>query len=142
LNFTTRDSENYDTADVLYENIINSGSVATLSDITCKLTTYPGNGMHSYSTVGGQLKRPLTLLQKAWVDGFHKPEELIIMAYSNQYKTPTVKQTMTLDASISPFSRLKDPTLGNKYFSILGQTIDYAAGSQQITMIESKPYSE
>lgn len=145
LNFTTRDSENYDTADVLYENIINSGSVATLSDISCKFTTYPGNGMHSYSNVGAYNSGGLLLgrfLKPAYGNDYHKPEELIIMAYSNQYKTPTVKQTMTLDASISPFSRLKDPTLGNKYFSILGQTIDYAAGSQQITMIESKPYSE
>ena len=143
LNFTTRDSENYDMADVLYENIINSGSVATLSDINCKFTTYPGNGMHSYSTVGGYNKNALNSIRKpAYGNDYHKPEEFIIMAYSNQYKSPTVKQTMTLDAEISPFSRLKDLTLGNRYFSILGQTIDYAMGSQQITMIETKPYSE
>ena len=149
LNFTTRDSENYDTADVLYENIIDSGSVNTLSDVTCKLTTYPGNGMHSYSTIGGYDKRVLTGIKKtAYDDDFHKPEELIIMAYTNQYKTPTVKQTMTLayeggaNDRIGPMSRLKDLTLDGKYFTILGQTIDFANGSQEVTMIESKPYSE
>lgn len=149
LNFTTRDSENYDTADVLYENIIDSGSVNTLSDVTCKLTTYPGNGMHSYSTVGGNGKRVLTGIKKtAYDNDFHKPEELIIMAYTNQYKTPTVKQTMTLayeggaNDRIGPMSRLKDLTLDGKYFTILGQTIDFANGSQEVTMIESKPYSE
>ena len=152
LNFTTRDSENYDTADVLYENIIDSGSVNTLSDVTCKLTTYPGNGMHSYSTIGGYNKRVLTGIKKtAYDNDFHKPEELIIMAYTNQYKTPTVKQTMTLPYEgmrggdgnyfIGPLSRFKDLTL-DKYFTILGQTIDYANGSQEVTMIESKPYSE
>ena len=33
-------------------------------------------------------------------------------------------------------------TLGGKYFHILGQTIDYANGSQEVTMIESKAWSE
>lgn len=149
LTFTTKDAENYDTADVLYENIINSGSVNTLSDVTCKLTTYPGQGMHSYSNVGGYQYKPLSGIKKTAYDNqFHKPEELIIMAYTNQYKTPTIKQTMTLAYEgtpverIGPMSRLKDPTLDNRYFTILGQTIDFAAGSQQVTMIESKPYSE
>lgn len=142
LNFTTRDSENYDTADVLYENIINSGSVNTLSDVTCKITTYPGNGIHSYSNMGRNGGYLIKEFRKpAYDNNFHKPEELIVMAYTNQYKTPTVKQTMTIANIATPWTKFKDPTLG-KYFNILGQTIDYAAGSQQVTMIEAKPYSE
>lgn len=140
LEFTTKDKENYDNADVLYENIIDSGSVNTLSDITCKFTTYPGNGMHSYSSVAldGKL---LDRLKKTGLDGVaNKPEENVVKAYSNQYSFPTIKQNMTLTADISPLSRLKDPTL-DKYFGILGQTIDYAEGSAQITMIETRTWS-
>lgn len=145
LSFTTRDAENYDAADVLYENIIDSGSVNTLSDITCKITTYPGNGIHSYSNMGrsgGYLIKEFN--KPAYDNNYHKPEELIVMAYTNQYKTPTIKQTMTIATYgriAEPWTKFKDLTLG-KYFNILGQTIDYAAGSQQVTMIEAKPYSE
>jgi hypothetical protein len=139
LQFATKGSEIFDNSDVIYENEINSGSVNTLSDITCKFTTYPGEGMHSYSTVGldGHI---LEGVRRSCLDGgVDKPEENIIKAYSNQYSTPTIKQTMTLKDYISPFSRIKDPVL-NKYFGILGTTIDYANGSQTMTLIETKDW--
>lgn len=140
LEFATKDSENYDMADVVYENVIDSGSVNTLSDIQLKITTYPGDGMHSYSNVAldGAL---ITGMTKIGLDGgVHKPEENIIEAYSNQYSFPTIKQNMTLDLGISPFSRIKDPVL-DKYFGIIGQKYDYAKGSQEVNLIETRPWS-
>jgi hypothetical protein len=70
----------------------------------------------------------------------NKCEENIIKAYTNQYAFNTIKQTMTIDSSISPLTKIKDPTLG-KYFAILGGEIDYAMGRQKVTMIEMRPWS-
>lgn len=140
IELTTKDRENYDLSDILYENIINSGSVNTLSDVTCKFTTYPGNGQHSYSSVAldGVL---MDNVIKLGLDGNpNKCEENIIKAYTNQYAFNTIKQTMTIDSSISPYTKIKDPTLG-KYFAILGGEIDYAMGRQKVTMIEMRPWS-
>ena len=139
LGITTKDRENYDMADVVYENIISESSVNTLSDITCKITTYPGNGMHSYSNVGigGGL---LIKMKKVGLDNVaNRPEENIIKAYANQYSSPTIKQNMTLDLGATPFSRIKDPIL-EKYFGIIGQRYDYAKGRQEITLIETKTW--
>lgn len=136
----TKMSEQHDLADVLYENIIDSGSTNTLSDITVKYTTYPGEGKHSYSSVAldGTL---LTKMKKVGQDdAANFPEENIIKSYANQYNTPTIKQVLTLKSYISPFSLIKDPTLDNKYFGILGTTIDYANDSQTMTLCELKPW--
>ena len=140
IGFATKGKDIYDNSDVLYENVINSGSVNTLSEITCKFTTYPGEGMHSYSSVGldsGLLNNIIRL----GLDGVaNKPEENIIKAYSNQYSSPTIKQNFTLNMTATPISMVKDPVLG-KYFNILGGEIDYAAGSQRLTLIEVKPWA-
>ena len=121
--------------------MVDSGSTNTLSDITVKMTTYPGEGMHSYSSValdGTLLKN----MKKVGLDDVaNKPEENIIKSYSNQYSTPTIKQTLTLKSYISPFSYIKDPTLDDRYFSVIGTTIDYANDSQTMTLVEVKPFS-
>ena len=140
VSFYTKMQLNYDLSDVLYENIIDSGSTNTLSDITCKVTTYPGEGAHSYSSVGldGRL---LTNIKKVGTDDVaNLPEENIVKAYTNQYNTPTIRQTLTLQSYISPFSYVRDDTLGGKIFSVLGTTIDYAKDSQTMTLLEVKPW--
>ena len=140
VQFATKMSENYDLSDVLYENVINSGSTNTLSDITCKFTTYPGQGKHSYSSVGldGNL---LTVMKKAGMDNeAAAPEANIVKAYANQYSSPTIKESMTIQSWINPFSYIKDITLNNKYFGILGTQIDYAMDRQTVTLIETKPW--
>lgn len=141
VGFTTKDSENYPNSDVVYRNIINSGAVNTLSDITMKVTTYAGEGMHSYSNVGldGQLIN--TVVKDGLGNAPNKFEEQKIKAYANQYSTNTIKQNLTLSNSIGPLDRIKDPTLDGKYFGILGTRIDYAAGRQDLTLIETKPWS-
>lgn len=140
VSFHTKEQLNYNLSDVLYENIIDSGSTNTLSDITCKITTYPGDGAHSYSSVGldGAL---LKGMKKVGTDGvMNVPEENILKAYVNQYSTPTIKQTMTLQTYINPFSYIMDPTLDDRRFCILGTTIDYKKDSQTLTLCEVKSW--
>ena len=140
MRFATKMSEQYDLADVLYENVISSGSVNTLADVTMRLTTYPSQGAHSYSSVAldGTL---LTKMKKVGLDDVaNVPEENVVKVYTNQYHTPTIKQTLTLQSYISPFSFIKDPTLDNRYFSVLGTEIDFANDSQTMTLVEVKPW--
>jgi len=151
VQFATKGSEIYDNRDVLYENVIDSGSVNTLSSIEMKITTYPGEGKHSYSNVGfnGALLEDMAKIGRynPNYDGddpnypYNKPEENCIKAYVNQYSSPTIKQNINISDHISPFSIIKDPTLDNKYFSIIGTSIDYAKGSQKVALIENKPWS-
>lgn len=141
IGFTTKDSENYDNSDVVYRNIINSGAVNTLSDITMKITTYPGEGMHSYSNVAYNGVLIDKVVKVGLGSDANNLEQQKIKAYANQYSTNTIKQGLSVVSSISPLDRIKDPTLGGKYFGIIGATIDYAKGSQEVTLIETKPYS-
>jgi len=97
--------------------------------------------MHSYSNTGYKNALLKGMIKRGLDDEFSKPEENILKSYYNQYSTPTVSQTMTLDLSATQLSRVKDPYLG-KYFIPLGADIDYAAGSQRITLTESKTYNE
>lgn len=140
VQFATKGSEIHDISDVLYQNVIDSGSVNTLSDITCKFTTYPGEGKHSYSNVAldGNLINNVIRLGTDGIE--NKCEENIIKVFTNQYSTPTIKQTMTLKSYINPLSVIKDPVL-DKYFGIMGTTIDYANNSQTMTLIELKPWN-
>lgn len=140
VSFHTKEQLNYNLSDVLYENVIDSGSTNTLSDITCKITTYPGEGAHSYSSVGldGVL---LKGMKKVGTDGvMNIPEENLLKVYTNQYSTPTIKQTITLQTYINPFSYIKDQTLDDRRFCILGTTIDYAKDAQTMTLLEVKPW--
>ena len=141
LNFATKGSENYDLSDVVYENVIDDYSVNTLSDITLRFTTYPGEGLHSYSNVGYNG----TLIDTCIKDGLdgvaNKMEENIIKAYVNQYNTNTIEQTLILDLHATPMSRVKDTDNG-KYFHVVGQQIDYAMGRQTVNLIESKKWSQ
>ena len=141
IDFATKDSENYDNSDVVYRNIINSGAVNTLSDITMKITTYPGEGMHSYSNVGYNGVLIDNVVKTGLGSAPNKLEEQKIKAYANQYSSNTIKQNLSLVSSISPLDRIKDVTLDGKYFNIIGTKIDYADGSQTATLIETKPWS-
>lgn len=141
VEFATKGQENYDLADVIYENVIDEFSVNELSDITLKFTTYPNEGQHSYSNVGynGQL---INNVIKLGLDGVaNKMEENIVKKYVNQYSTNTISQNMTLNLKATPISRIKDTSNG-KFFHVCGLEIDYADSSQRVHMIESKKYNQ
>lgn len=135
----TKGSEKAELADVVYENVINEGSNNTLGDITCRVTTYPGEGQHSYSNVGygnGLAGK----FVKAGISGSAVMEEQIVKAYVNEYSTPTIMETVVMDMSPSVISRIKDTDL-QKFFHITGMDIDYANARQTISLVESKRYT-
>ena len=141
VEFDTKGSENYDLTDVVYENVIDEFSVNTLDDITLKITTYPGEGQHSYSNVGynGQL---IDLVKKDGLDDeANKMEENIIKTYVNQWNTNTIEETMVLDRTATPLSRIKDTDNG-KFFHVCGLEIDYARARQRVNLIESKKWNQ
>lgn len=141
MGFATKGMENYDLADVIYENVIDEYSVNTLSDITLKFTTYPGEGQHSYSNVGYQGGLIDTCIKVGLDDQANKMEENIIKAYVNQYNTNTIEENMTIDLLATPLSRLKD-TENGKYFHVCGMDINLAEGRQTVNMVESKKWSQ
>ena len=141
MEFATKGQENYDLADVIYENVIDEYSVNELSDITLKFTTYPNEGQHSYSNVGynnGLLDKVVKL---GLDDEAELMEEQIVKKYVNQYNTNTISQNMTLNLKATPISRIKD-TENGKFFHVCGLEIDYSRGSQRVHMIESKQYNQ
>ena len=66
-----------------------------------------------------------------------KPEEAIIERYVDQYSTPSIKTSLTLDMSFKPYELITD-TYWKKDFVITGQEIDYKNASQTITLLEKK----
>lgn len=141
VNFATKGMENYDLADVVYENVIDEYSVNTLDDVQLKITTYPGEGLMSYSNVGynGQL---IDLVKKDGLDNeANKMEENIIKTYVNQWNTNTIEETLVLDRTTTPLSRIKD-TENGKFFHVCGLEIDYARAKQRVDLVESKKWNQ
>lgn len=141
ISLFTKGSEKMDLSDVMYENVINEGSNNDMSEITCRFTTYPDEGQHSYSSVGYQ-NVLATTFRKYGLDSVQaKMEENIVKTYANEYSTPTISQTVVMDMSPSILSRIKDTDL-DKYFHITGMEINYAEGVKTISLVESKQYNE
>lgn len=141
VDFAVKGQENYDLTDVVYENVIDEFSVNTLDDVTLKLTTYPNEGKHSYSNVGynGDL---IDLVKKDGLDNeANKMEENIIKTYVNQWNTNTIEETLVLDRTATPLSRIKDTNNG-KFFHVCGLEIDYARARQRVNLIESKKWNQ
>lgn len=138
----TKGSEKAELADVIYENdpeLMNNASNNTLSEITCRFTTYPNEGQHSYSNVGyGSVLADLFRKYGLGFD-YNKMEENIIKAYVNQYGTNTISETVVMDMTPTVLSRVKDTDM-DKYFHVTGMQIDYANASQTINLVESKIY--
>lgn len=136
-------------SDITYENDINDDAVNELNTITVKLTTVSDKTKASYSTViyaGGTSDVPLRAVNDTSLpDTFNviearKPEENIVLKYVMQYKDSTKKIKANLGLECTPFTKVKaidiyEPTQG---YVVASQEIDYARGTQQITMIEKK----
>lgn len=137
INLFIKGDEDSTDEDVIYENIILEDAVNSHDEIVCKITTYPNNGLFSYSNVGykGELLKGIA---EASIEGeFLKPEENIVSKYYMQYSTPTKQETLILKNDYTPWNKMRD-LYWNRDFVILGQEIDYGADSQTIDMIEIK----
>lgn len=137
VEFATKGAENVDNSDIVYENVMMGSSINELPDITCKITTYPGEGLLSYSNVGYK-GRLLEGVAEGSINGtFQKPEQNIVEKYYMQYATPTKVENLSLKNDFMPWCKVNDPYFDTNY-RILGQTIDYAENRQDVTMMEIK----
>lgn len=130
--------------DVVYENVIDTDAINELGEITVKLTTFTEHAQPSYSNVvyhRGNVTDLLTNVTEDAISGTpQKPEENIVEKYVLQYSTPTKKIQATQTMDITPLSKIYNADVDNPtdaYIS-LGGEIDYAAGSQSITMLQLK----
>jgi hypothetical protein len=126
--------------DLVIQNVIEGPMENEMNEITCRFTTYDIKGGLSYSNVGYGAGLCTDLTDVA-IGVEQKPEENLIQRLVNQYSTPTVKLGLELTLDYNPLDKITDIALDEyegKTFGILGQTIDYKAGSQEITLIELK----
>lgn len=137
----TKGSEKKDLSDVAYENVIDEGSNNELSEITCRFTTYPNEGQHSYSSVGYLDGLADEFARDGLGNSEQKEEEALVKMYTNQYSTPTIMETVVMDMSPSILSRIKDTDM-DKFFHITGMEINYADGVKTLSLVESKEYNE
>lgn len=141
ISIYTKGSEKMELSDVLYENVIDEGSNNELSDITCRFTTYPGEGQHSYSSVGYNDGLAASFRKYGLGNNASMMEENIVKAHVNEYSTPTIMETVVMDMSPSILSRIKD-TAFQKYFHITGMEINYADGVKTLSLVQSKQYTD
>lgn len=146
IDFVRKEHENKEENDIVYENIIDSGSTQTMSDITCKITTDNPLSQPSYSTVaytltdGGTLSALTAITEACIGNTVQKPEENIVEKYVRQYQTPTSKISLTLQEDIPPFQKLFSVDVDNQSqgYVQLGTDIDYHYSRQTITCVEKK----
>ena len=130
--------------DVVYSNVIDSGSVNELQVITCKITTDTDLVQPSYSNVAifdGENTVALSSVTETCISGqAQKPEENIVEKYVLQYKTPTSKITLTQPIEITPMQMLRAVDVADKTqkYVQLGTELDYSMGRQTITAVEKK----
>ena len=146
IDFIRKEHENKEENDIVYENIIDSGSTNELSDVTCKITTDNSLAQPSYSSVAYKLNTNdtlsiLTAITESCISGVaQKPEENIVEKYVLQYRTPTAKITLTLSDDIAPFQKMfsVDVVDQEQGFVQLGTEIDYHNSRQTMTCVEKK----
>ena len=140
MNIVSRNSALMKDEDIVFENIIDDYNVVDGPEIDLKITS-DNNITYSFSTVStrrGSDEKPTTNFRFYDLNGeLILPEEAIIEKYVNQYSTPSIKETVTVDMSFTPAQLIID-SYWNKDFVIIGQEIDYQTCAQTLTLLEKK----
>ena len=140
MNIVSRNSALMKDEDIVFENIIDDYNVVDGPEIDLKITS-DNNITYSFSTVStrrGSDEKPTTNFRFYDLNGeLILPEEAIIERYVNQYSTPSIKETVTVDMSFTPAQLIID-SYWNKDFVIIGQEIDYQTCAQTLTLLEKK----
>lgn len=132
--------------DLTYENIVDSGSVHEMSDITVRITSDSPMAQPSYSSVAYKLSsnatlQPLSAITEPSILGEAlKPEQNIVEKHVYQYNTPTSKISLTLSDDIAPFRKMYSVDVDDQSqgFVQLGTEIDYHNSRQTMTCVEKK----
>ena len=139
-----KEHEDKEENDVVYSNVIDSGSINEMQTITCKITTNTDLVQPSYSNVAifdGVSTVALSSVTENCISGQEqKPEENIVEKYVLQYNTPTSKITLTQPIDINPMQVLiaVDVASTEQKYVQLGTELDYSMGRQTITAVEKK----
>ena len=139
-----KEHEDKEENDVVYSNVIDSGSINEMQTITCKITTDTDLVQPSYSNVAifdGVSTVALSSVTENCISGqAQKPEENIVEKYVLQYNTPTSKITLTQPIDITPMQMLLavDVVSTEQKYVQLGTELDYSMGRQTITAVEKK----
>ena len=139
-----KEHEDKEENDVVYSNVIDSGSINEMLTITCKITTDTDLVQPSYSNVAifdGVSTVALSSITENCISGqAQKPEENIVEKYVLQYNTPTSKITLTQPIDITPMQMLLavDVASTEQKYVQLGTELDYSMGRQTITAVEKK----
>ena len=139
-----KEHEDKEENDVVYSNVIDSGSINEMQTITCKITTDTDLVQPSYSNVAifdGVSTVALSSVTENCISGQEqKPEENIVEKYVLQYNTPTSKITLTQPIDINPMQVLiaVDVVSTEQKYVQLGTELDYSMGRQTITAVEKK----
>ena len=139
-----KEHEDKEENDVVYSNVIDSGSINEMQTITCKITTDTDLVQPSYSNVAifdGVSTVALSSVTENCISGqAQKPEENIVEKYVLQYNTPTSKITLTQPIDINPMQVLiaVDVASTEQKYVQLGTELDYSMGRQTITAVEKK----
>ena len=139
-----KEHEDKEENDVVYSNVIDSGSINEMQTITCKITTDTDLIQPSYSNVAifdGVSTVALSSVTENCISGQEqKPEENIVEKYVLQYNTPTSKITLTQPIDITPMQMLLavDVASTEQKYVQLGTELDYSMGRQTITAVEKK----
>ena len=140
MNIVSKNSALMKDEDIVFENIIDDYNVIDGPEIELKITS-DNNITYSFSTVStvyGEDYKPTTNFRFYDLNGeLVLPEEAIIEKYVNQYSTPSIKETVTVDMSFTPAQLIID-SYWNKDFVIVGQEIDYQTCAQTLTLLEKK----
>ena len=138
-------SESDKDSDVVYggEDTIDNDSILELNEIKTRFTTFAGNQQLSYSNVGDAVSGGfLTGITEPYLIPSYvsqKPEQNLITRFVNQYSTQTIKEQLTVKNNIAPYQKIYDSYWSDtKHFVWNGTEIDLAAGSQTITIVETK----
>lgn len=129
----------WEDADMVYENIIDEDFVVDGDEIDFKITS-DNNKIYSLSTVATIAENDVQTTDISFygINGEPlKAEEILIEKYVNQYSTPSIKESVTVDLSFLPHNIITD-TWWDKDFIIVGQEIDLQYGKQKITILEKK----
>lgn len=139
VKIANKGSENTEN-DLVTSNVIDGVMENEMSEITCRITTYDEKGGLSYSNMG-YYAGLLTTIKDYAFNNYQKPEENLIERLVNQYSTPTIRLDLTLTNKYNALNRVTNIALdeySGKVFAVMGQTINYRMGSQEINLIELK----
>lgn len=127
-----------DSADRIYENVINEDYINELDEIELKISSYNDDGAcYSKVMLDGDLLTDN--LYNALLDKSMRPEQLLIARIISHYQSPRVKltQPLKLDASLlTPIARMTDSYQPGKKFINTGGSIDYRMNRFECAMTE------